>query len=175
MASTLKEAPGTIEHGVFYTLAEFQNRVRWNRHAMRQARKAGLRVRYMHGRAYVHGDDLFAYLNKLDEQEKRLVEILIDEHRDKPKWYNGRYISKSTKPAPKTRFKQEVSDSEHDYRVSYANVRYWFYSIFGTLKEAKREKEWYDHFSPRKGSLHASRDGKYQQTGKYARKNEGEK
>lgn len=114
----------------------------------------------------------YNFMNKLDRQEKQLVEILIDEHRDKPKWYDGRYISKSTKPAPKTRFKQEVSDSEHDYRVSYANVRYWFYEIFGTLKEAKREKEWYDHFSPRKGSLHASRDGRYQQTRVYAEKNE---
>jgi hypothetical protein len=68
MASTLKEAPGTIERGVFYTLPEFQNRIRWNRHAMRQARKAGLRVRYMHGRAYVLGDDLFAYIDTLDDE-----------------------------------------------------------------------------------------------------------
>ena len=57
MATTLAEAPGTIERSVFYRLDEFQNRVKWSRHAMRQARREGLKVRYMHGRAYVSGDD----------------------------------------------------------------------------------------------------------------------
>ena len=70
IATTLKEAPGTIERGVFYRLDEFQNCMKWSRHATRTARNQGLRVHYMGGRAYVNGDDFFAYLDKLDEAEE---------------------------------------------------------------------------------------------------------
>jgi hypothetical protein len=58
-----------IEPGLFYGIEEFKRQTRWGAHAMRTARRNGLRVRYLGGRAFVHADDFFAYLNKLDAQE----------------------------------------------------------------------------------------------------------
>ena len=49
------DSPGVIEAGAVYTLDEFQRRLRLGQHAMREARRAGLRVRRIGRRAYVMG------------------------------------------------------------------------------------------------------------------------
>jgi hypothetical protein len=58
-----------IEPGLFYGIEEFKKQMKWGAHAMRTARRNGLRVRYLGGRAFVHADDFFAYLDKIDAQE----------------------------------------------------------------------------------------------------------
>ena len=56
-----------IVPGVLYLLEDFQQLSRMGKHAMRSARNNGLRVRRIGNRAYVHSDDFFAYLNKIDD------------------------------------------------------------------------------------------------------------
>jgi len=51
-----------IENGVTYPLTEFQRRTGLGRHALRQARRQGLRVCRMGGRCYVRGEDFNAFL-----------------------------------------------------------------------------------------------------------------
>jgi hypothetical protein len=58
--------PRIIERGVIYTLEEFKYCTKWGDHAMRTARRNGLPVHYLGGRAFVRGDDFFAYIDKLD-------------------------------------------------------------------------------------------------------------
>jgi len=55
-------APGFVWADGVYTLVEIQTRLRLGQHAMRQARRAGLRVRRIGRRAYVLGRDLMAFL-----------------------------------------------------------------------------------------------------------------
>ena len=62
---TQREPGGTIEPGVIYCLEEFKNRAGWSKHAMRTARRRGLRVIYTAGRAYVRGDDALDYFDKV--------------------------------------------------------------------------------------------------------------
>lgn len=57
---------GAIKRGEFYQLGTFKGKTGWGTHAMRTARRNGLRVRYLGGRAFVHADDFFAYLDRLD-------------------------------------------------------------------------------------------------------------
>lgn len=66
-ASAVAQSPPlTVERGKLYPLSEFVRITRFGRHAMRAARKRGLRVRYSGNRAFVSGDDFFAYLDTLD-------------------------------------------------------------------------------------------------------------
>ena len=65
-SATAQAPPLAIEKGKVYPLAEFVRIVHFGRHAMRAARKRGLRVRYSGNRAFVFGDDFFAYLDTLD-------------------------------------------------------------------------------------------------------------
>ena len=61
---------GEIEHHATYTLPEFRSRTKMGRHAMRAARRAGLRVVYAHGRAFVRGADWHAYLESLTDGDQ---------------------------------------------------------------------------------------------------------
>ena len=53
---------GTITAEATYTLAEFQKRTGLKEWALRQARRSGLRVLYVHGRGFVRGSDWLDYL-----------------------------------------------------------------------------------------------------------------
>lgn len=64
--ATANATLGPIERGVVYPLGDFQTRVGWGRHAMRAARRRGLRVRYEGGRGFVRGDDFHDYLTRAD-------------------------------------------------------------------------------------------------------------
>jgi hypothetical protein len=61
--ATAQAAPLTIERDKLYPLAEFVRITNFGRHAMRQARRRGLKVHYSGNRAFVHGADFFAYLD----------------------------------------------------------------------------------------------------------------
>ena len=56
-----------IEPGKIYPLALFKQITGFGNHAMRTARKQGLRVRYLAGRAFVMGSDFLDYVNGLDD------------------------------------------------------------------------------------------------------------
>lgn len=56
------DAPGLIQAGQCYTLAEFRARTGMGEHALRTARRRGLRLRYVGRCGYVLADDWFAYL-----------------------------------------------------------------------------------------------------------------
>jgi hypothetical protein len=62
--------PGTVEPGVLYQIEEFKRRTGFGSHAMRSARRNGLRVRYLGGRAFVYADDFFTYIDKLDADQQ---------------------------------------------------------------------------------------------------------
>jgi hypothetical protein len=49
--------PGVISPNELYHLTEFKRRLGWGDHAMRVARRNGLKVQYIAGRAYVFGAD----------------------------------------------------------------------------------------------------------------------
>ena len=49
---------------VLYTLGEAKRRLGWGNHAMRTARRQGLEVKYVAGRAYVLGCDLIEHILK---------------------------------------------------------------------------------------------------------------
>lgn len=67
-ATATKAAPSSIEADVLYHLEEFKSRLGWSHHAMRTARRSGLKVRYVGGRAYVMGRDFFDYLDRLESE-----------------------------------------------------------------------------------------------------------
>ena len=54
-----------LVRGTQYLLDDFMKLVGLGRHAMRAARKAGMRVLRAHGRTYVNSDDWFEYLDKV--------------------------------------------------------------------------------------------------------------
>ena len=57
------EAPGLVTADCLYTLAEVQERLKLGQHAMRQARRAGLRVRRIGRRGYVLGRDVILFID----------------------------------------------------------------------------------------------------------------
>ena len=65
-ATARKQKLQPVIPGTLYPLPTFQEFTGFGRHAMRTARRQGLRVRYLGGRAFVHADDFFDYLSKLD-------------------------------------------------------------------------------------------------------------
>ena len=69
MAPSRDLAP--IQNGVIYPLPEFERRSGLGRHALRQARRKGLKVCRIGGRAYVRGDDFNAFLSSLEESKDR--------------------------------------------------------------------------------------------------------
>ena len=65
MASTATprpDAPGHITGDALYTLDEIRERLRLGDHAMRQARRAGLKVRRIGRRGYVLGSDVIEFI-----------------------------------------------------------------------------------------------------------------
>lgn len=69
--STVQASPGVIEAGAVYRIEEFKRRVGWGSHAMRQARRAGMKVVYTAGRAYIRGADFISYLDRLAGAESQ--------------------------------------------------------------------------------------------------------
>ena len=61
-------ADRTVQAGAIYRLDDFKRRVGWGSHAMRAARRNGLRVIYTGGRAYVRGDDAVQYFSRLADE-----------------------------------------------------------------------------------------------------------
>ena len=53
---------GFVRGDCLYTLAEASRRLALGQHAMRMARRKGLRVHYVSGRGFIHGADLIAYI-----------------------------------------------------------------------------------------------------------------
>jgi hypothetical protein len=62
-ATPRPESPGLVSADSLYTLAEIQERLKLGQHAMRQARRAGLRVRRIGRRAFVLGRDVMAFID----------------------------------------------------------------------------------------------------------------
>lgn len=60
----MTQTPREIRPEVLYSIKEAQSRLGWGRLAWLAALKAGLRdrVRYVHGRGYILGEHLIAYL-----------------------------------------------------------------------------------------------------------------
>ena len=58
-----------IERDKIYPLRVFEEATGWGRHALRQARRAGLKTITAGGRKYVRGEDFFAYMASLAEAE----------------------------------------------------------------------------------------------------------
>lgn len=56
------DAPGQVTADAIYTLEEIQRRLGLGAHAMRAARRAGLRVRRIGRRGYVLGRDVLAFI-----------------------------------------------------------------------------------------------------------------
>ena len=63
LAPSRPDAPGHITADALYTLAEIQERLKLGQHAMRQARRAGLKVRRIGRRAFVLGRDVMAFID----------------------------------------------------------------------------------------------------------------
>jgi len=61
-ATPQPDTPGLIAADCLYTLSEIQERLKLGQHAMRQARRAGLRVRRIGRRAYVLGRDVIHFV-----------------------------------------------------------------------------------------------------------------
>ncbi len=66
MAAVVEAAIGS---GVDYGLAELQKRTGLGKAAMRTARRKGLQVRYVAGRAFVRGEDWLSYVEQHGELE----------------------------------------------------------------------------------------------------------
>ena len=62
LATPRPDAPGLVTADSLYTLTEIQDRLKLGQHAMRQARRAGLRVRRIGRRAFVLGRDVMAFV-----------------------------------------------------------------------------------------------------------------
>jgi hypothetical protein len=58
----MKSESGEIQRDGLYSLAEFTKRTGLKDWALRAARRAGLRVLYLHGRGFVRGADWFEYV-----------------------------------------------------------------------------------------------------------------
>ena len=68
MPATLpKEAPGLIQADCLYTLDEIKQRLRLGQHALRSARRDGLRVRRIGRRGYVLGRELIQYVESVGQ------------------------------------------------------------------------------------------------------------
>lgn len=60
---------GPIEPGKLYSLDDALSRLRWSQWAFRTARRNGLKVIRTGGHAYLRGDDILEYFNKLAAAE----------------------------------------------------------------------------------------------------------
>lgn len=62
MTKTATRAVGVIRADEIYTLAEFAARARLGRYALRQAKRAGLKIITVGGKSFVRGADFFEWL-----------------------------------------------------------------------------------------------------------------
>lgn len=62
------KSPGYIAPGHVYVADEVRSRLRIGAWAWRSMRRAGLRVRYVGGRAYVLGDDVIEFFKTQSHQ-----------------------------------------------------------------------------------------------------------
>ena len=62
MKTIIEDVPRSIDPETLYHLSEAKQRLGWGAHAMRAARRAGLKVLYVHKRAYLRGSDIIAYI-----------------------------------------------------------------------------------------------------------------
>ena len=69
MATTKDVAQGVINPDELYTLTAFTQRLGIRQATVRAARRAGLRVYYVHKHAYIHGRDWIEYV--LNSRERR--------------------------------------------------------------------------------------------------------
>ena len=69
-AATSPETCGIIEPHILYRLSEAQQRLGWGAHAMRQARRRGLKVRYAGRNAYIIGRDIIEHIEQTGRDEK---------------------------------------------------------------------------------------------------------
>ena len=60
---------GVIDPDSLYTLKTFTRRIGIREAALRSARRAGLRIYYVHNHAYIHGRDWIDYV--LSSQDRR--------------------------------------------------------------------------------------------------------
>ena len=61
---------GVIDPGSLYTLRAFKQQLGITDATLRAARRAGLRVKYVHKQGYVHGQDWIAYIEKADPDNR---------------------------------------------------------------------------------------------------------
>ena len=64
----IDEAVGVISPDELYTLKAFARRLGIKASTLRSARRAGLKVYYVHKHAYVHGRDWIAYVLQTADQ-----------------------------------------------------------------------------------------------------------
>ncbi len=62
MSIATHPAPSVIDPAEMYHLTEAKKRLGWGDHAMRIARRKGLEVKYIGGRAFVFGEDIIAHI-----------------------------------------------------------------------------------------------------------------
>jgi hypothetical protein len=61
-STTVSSSDGVINADALYTLPEIQQRLGLGVHAMRMARRAGLRVKYVGRKGFILGRDLIAHV-----------------------------------------------------------------------------------------------------------------
>lgn len=64
-----RKQPGKITPGTLYHIDQFRKEMGWGQAAVRTARRNGLKVRYLGGRAYVHSDEFFDWLEIQDAKQ----------------------------------------------------------------------------------------------------------
>jgi len=70
---------GTVRADELLTLQELKKRLGWGEHAVRQARKAGLRLVRFGSSKYAIGADVLAFFRRLGDQRSEGEEVSIME------------------------------------------------------------------------------------------------
>lgn len=65
-----KPSAGPIENDVTYALPDFMERTRWSKHALRTAKRKGLKVIPAGGVSFVRGEDFHQYLAAIAGESK---------------------------------------------------------------------------------------------------------
>jgi hypothetical protein len=91
-------APGVIRVDELYTLDEFRSRTGLGEQWLRTARRSGLRVLYLGGRAFIRGRDFVDFLEKSAGDEFRPKEP-ADDGRDRATGTNANGRAPARRPA----------------------------------------------------------------------------
>ncbi len=70
MAEPEHMVTGVIRQDEIYTLPAFKKQLDVSDATLRAARRAGMRVRYRHGRAFIYGKDWIDYLLSFDDERQ---------------------------------------------------------------------------------------------------------